>query len=252
MNSTGLFDWILAFELWWVSLTLLASAFVAWFEVHRGFSKASKELAKKRQEKARTELTKIVQDARKEGIEKSEDRILGMREFYEAADEPNIVFNNAHEMFLFSTLIFLLSVLLKAGVESHLLPREFLFWEGIVFLMGLFGLVTAIVYARRLMKMVHQESDPATRNVLQALPAIVIGALYTYMLWYLVVSIGLVGLTLFGKGLALSIIPTYVGIGSFLFGETRRARSRVVIVLLMLFPMLYILAGLIAITVGVM
>ncbi len=151
--ATSFLRWIMAIELWWVSLTLFTSCFLAWFEVHGRFSNRVANIKATRLAQARTEVTKILEEARKKGLEKVEDKILSMRDHYVNVDEPERLFENSKSGFLAASSFFMFSVLIRLGLDYRLIGLEFTFWEWFIFLLGLIGLVFATNYTRLLMKL---------------------------------------------------------------------------------------------------
>jgi len=242
-SVASLLDWILALELWWVSLALSGTSFALAFEIYDKFSSDIKKLSKNRLASARSRLKEIITKGKVNDIEYVEDELSKMGQYYQFADEPSQMYRSSLQLILFAAFVFLGSVLIRAGIDYRLLDAlMFTPWEFFTFSIGLVAFLTADVNTYRLMKLVHSESesDPASKSLIESLPAILLLALYTYWLWVTVQS-GVYRVTPFGLGMVLSLLPTYAGGAWYLFGKPEGKRQLIWFFLLMTSPFLYLL-----------
>jgi hypothetical protein len=152
-------DWILALELWMVSLGLFAISIGLAIEVHARFSRTFRQMEDRRLKAVRGRMREIIARAEKSRMEDIEDRILGMQDQYVSAKAPRRALMESVEYFFFASVLYLVSVLVRAGMDYGWMPvQSYSPAEAILFLMGLVFFAIACLSAYRFMRLVEHES----------------------------------------------------------------------------------------------
>jgi hypothetical protein len=152
-------DWILALELWWVSLGLFAISIGLAIEVYGRFSKTFRQMEEKRLKAVRGRMREIIARAEKSRMEDVEDRILGMQDQYVSAKAPRRALMESVEYFFFASVLYLASVLVRGGMDyGWMTVQSYGPAEAILFLMGLVFFAIACLSAYRFMRLVEHES----------------------------------------------------------------------------------------------
>lgn len=154
-----LVDWILALELWMVSLGFFAISIGLAIEVYGRFSTTLREMEEKRVKSIRSRIKEIITKAEKYRIEDVDDRILGMQDQYVSAKAERRALMESVEYFFFASVLYLASVLVKGGMDYGLLQvQSYAPVEAILFLMGLVFFAIGCLSAYRCMRFVEHES----------------------------------------------------------------------------------------------
>jgi len=224
-------------ELWYVSLSLLAVAFGAWFEIH---SKYSERVVNMKNARLRKAYDKVEEIAKIKQKDKMQPELIALNKMYEASNEPTELHESTWNFFCYAGLLFLISIFCRLGAD--LLPiQELLPFESFIFLAGTIFFVGAILNTRNLMKLLKSENDPHISLATMIIVAL-IQALHIYIIWELIPAFLTSTLTIYQEVFFFLLWLTFIGSGIFILKADEFEKSKVAMVgmVLMFAPWIWI------------